>query len=126
MPSQAPVQQLRIDFGMILPTKFGLEQFLEMTKALKHRGQVHEASSQSIQQVQDIQTTNKENQQPDSLMQPTSQMSQHNQITRNTQTGNISLEQMATLLGSDDCCVDLETSSSFSTHFNDICVITLG
>ena len=35
-PSQAPVQQLRIDFSMILPTKFGLEQFLEMTKALKH------------------------------------------------------------------------------------------
>ena len=36
VPSQAPVQQPRIDFGMILPTKFGLEQFLEMTKALKH------------------------------------------------------------------------------------------
>ena len=36
VPSQAPVQQLRINFGMILPMKFGLEQFLEMTKVLKH------------------------------------------------------------------------------------------
>ena len=36
MPSQSPVQQLRINFGMILPIKFGLEQFLEMTKVLKH------------------------------------------------------------------------------------------
>ena len=34
--NQAPMQQPRIDYGMILPTKFGLEQFLEMTKALKH------------------------------------------------------------------------------------------
>ena len=34
--NQAPVQQPRIDFGMILPMKFGLEQFLEMTKVLKH------------------------------------------------------------------------------------------
>ena len=44
VPSQAPVQQLRIDFGMILPYKFGLEQFLEMTKALKHI----EESTQSL------------------------------------------------------------------------------
>ena len=33
---QAPAQQPRIDFGMVLPMTFGLEQFLEMTKALKH------------------------------------------------------------------------------------------
>ena len=39
------MQQPRINFGMILPTKFGLEQFLEMTKALKCiEGQVFEAS----------------------------------------------------------------------------------
>ena len=51
-PSQAPVQQPRIDFSMILPTKFGLEQFLEMTKSTKtYRGQVYKASSQSIQQT---------------------------------------------------------------------------
>ena len=30
-----PIPQPRINFGMILPTEFGLEQFLEMTKALK-------------------------------------------------------------------------------------------
>ena len=29
------MQQPRIDFGMVLPTQWGLEQFLEMTKALK-------------------------------------------------------------------------------------------
>ena len=34
-PNQAPMQESRINFGMILPMKFGLEQFLEMTKALK-------------------------------------------------------------------------------------------
>ena len=45
--------------------------------------------------------TNKENQQPDGLIQLTSQMSQHSQITGNTQIGNISVEQMATSLGSD-------------------------
>ena len=42
---------------MILSMKFGLEQFLEMTKTLKqYRGQVHAVSSQSIQQTQAIQT----------------------------------------------------------------------
>ena len=34
--NQAAMQQLRINFGMILHPKFGLEQLLEMTKALKH------------------------------------------------------------------------------------------
>ena len=85
--------------------KFGLGQFLEMTKALKciedkytkpHHNQYnrHEPSKQGH-------NTNKENQQPDGLMQLTSQMSQHSQITRNMQIGNISLEQMAMSLGSD-------------------------
>ena len=104
-PSQAPVQELRIDFGMILPTKFELEQFLEMTKVLKciedkymkpHHNKYnrHKPSKQGN-------NTNKENQQPDSSVQLTSQMSQHSQITRNTQIGNISVEQIATSLGSD-------------------------
>ena len=34
-------------------------------------------------------------------MQLTTQMSQHSQVTRNTQIGNISVEQMATSLGLD-------------------------
>ena len=100
-----PVQQLRINFGIILPTKFGLEQFLEMTKALKriedkymkpHHNQYnrHEPSKQGN-------NTNKENQQPDSLTQSTSKISQHSQITRNTKIGNISVEQMAMSLGLD-------------------------
>ena len=42
--NQATMQQPRIDFGMILPAKFGLEQFLEMTEVLKCTGQVFEAS----------------------------------------------------------------------------------
>ena len=45
--------------------------------------------------------TNKENQQPNGLMQLTSQMSQHSQITRDTQLSNISVEQIATSLGTD-------------------------
>ena len=45
--------------------------------------------------------TNKENQQPNGLVQSTSQMSQHSQITRNTQIGNILVEQIATSLCSD-------------------------
>ena len=44
-------------------------------------------------------SSNKENQQPNDLTQSTSQPSQ-NQITRNTQIGNITVEQIATTLGS--------------------------
>ena len=44
---------------------------------------------------------NKENQQPNSLTQLTSQRGQHSQITRNMQIGNISVEQIAMSLGSD-------------------------
>ena len=99
------MQQLRINFGMILPTKFGLEQFLEMTKALKHiedkymkpqqnQYNRHESSKQGN-------NSNKENQQPHGSPQLTSQTSQPSQITRNAQIGNISVEQMARSLGSD-------------------------
>ena len=39
-------------------------------------------------------------------------------------------EKLTTLLapsyGHDDYYVDLQTSGSFSKHFNDICIITLG
>ena len=83
---------------MMLPMKFGLEQFLEMTKALKciedkytkpHHNQYnrHEPSKQGN-------NTNKENQQPNISMQSTSQTNQHSQITRNMQIGNISVEQI--------------------------------
>ena len=69
-PNQAPMQQPRINFGMILPMQFGLEQFLEMTKALKCtedkylRPQYnrHEPSKQGNY-------SNKENHQPNSSMQ---------------------------------------------------------
>ena len=64
--NQMPECQLRINFGMILPTQFGLEQFIEMIKALKrvedkykkhpyHQQNKHEPSNGGN-------NTNKENQ----------------------------------------------------------------
>ena len=44
---------------------------------------------------------NKENQQHNGSTQSTSQTSQHGKITQNMQIGNISVEQMAMLVGSD-------------------------
>ena len=71
-PSQVPVQQLRINFGMILPTKFGLGQFLELTKALKHiedkYTKPHYNQYNTCKSSKQGNNTNKENQQPDSLM----------------------------------------------------------
>ena len=43
-PNQAPMQQPRINFGMILPMQLGLEQFLAET----YRGQVFKASVQQM------------------------------------------------------------------------------
>ena len=101
----APVPQPRINLGMILPTKFRLEQFLEMTKALKciedKYMKPHHNQYNRCKPSKQGNNTNKENQQPNGLMQSTSQTSQHSQITRNMQIGNISVEQMATSLGSD-------------------------
>ena len=54
----------------------------------------HESSKQGN-------NSNKENQQPHGSPQLTSQTSQPSQITRNTQIGSISVEQMARSLGSD-------------------------
>ena len=91
--------------------KFGLEQFprddqsTETCKGQVHEaswGQVHETSLQSIQQMQVIQTgettPTRRNQQQDGFTQLTSQTSQHSQITRNMQIGNISVEQMAMVI----------------------------
>ena len=90
---------------MILPTKFGLEQFLEVTKALKHiedkYTKPHHNQYNRCNSSKQGNNTNKENQQPNGLTQLTSQMSQHSQITRNTQIGNILVEQMAASLGLD-------------------------
>ena len=80
--TQAPIPQPRIDFGMILPMKFGLEQFLEMTKALKC---IEDKYSKPPYNRREPSTqgnnSNKENQQPNGSMQLTSQTSQHGQIT---------------------------------------------
>ena len=99
--NSAPIPQPRINFGMILPMKFGLEQFLEMTKALKH---IEDKYSKPPYNRCELSTqgnnSNKENQQPNGLMQLTSQTSQHGQITQNMQIGNVSVEQMATSMGS--------------------------
>ena len=80
--TQAPIPQNRINFGMILPMKFGLEQFLEMTKAWKC---IEDKYSKPLYNRCEPSTqgnnSNKENQQPNSLTQLTSQTSQHGQIT---------------------------------------------
>ena len=84
---------------------FGLEQFLEMTKVLKcvedkYKKPQHNQYNRCEPSKQGN-NANKENQQPNGSTQSTSQMSQHGQITRNTQIGNISVEQIAMSLGSD-------------------------
>ena len=97
-----PECQPRIDFGMVLPTsQFGLEQFIEMTKAQKWvEGKYKKPPYYQQNRCEPSNggnNSNKENQQPNGLMQSTSQPSQ---ITRNTQIGNITVEQIATSLGS--------------------------
>ena len=102
MPNQATMQQPRINFGMILSTKFGLEQFLEMTKALKCiEDKYSKPQYNRCEPSKEENSLNKENQQPNSSTQLTSQTNQHGKITQNMQIGNISVEQMATLMGSD-------------------------
>ena len=86
---------------MVLPTSLELEQFLEMTKALKRvedkykKPQYHQQNR--CDQSNGGNHPNKENQQPNDLTLLTSQ----NLITRNTQISNITVEQIATSLGSD-------------------------
>ena len=96
------MQQPRIDFGMILPMKFGLEQFLETTKALKRIEDKYSKPQYNRHEPSKKENPlNKENQQPNGLTQSTSQTSQHGKITQNMQIGNISVEQIATSMGSD-------------------------
>ena len=96
------MQQPRIDFGMILPMQFGLEQFLEMTQVLKCiEDKYLKCQYNGCELSKEENPLNKENQQPNGLTQSTSQMSQHGKITQNMQIGNISVEQMATSMGSD-------------------------
>ena len=80
--NQATMQQPRINFGMILPTKFGLEQFLEMTKVLKHIEDMYlKPQYHRCEPSKEKNPLNKENQQPNGLTQLTSQTSQHGKIT---------------------------------------------
>ena len=80
--NQATMQQPRINFDMILPMKFGLEQFLEMTRVLKHieykylKPQYHRHEP-----FKEENPINKENQQPNGSTQLTSQTIQHGKIT---------------------------------------------
>ena len=66
-----------------------------------YRGQVFKASTDMSHPSKEGNHLNKENQQPSGLMQLTSQTSQHGKITRNMQIVNVSVEQMAMLMGSD-------------------------
>ena len=71
--NQAPMQQSRINFGMILHLKFGLEQFLEMTKVLKHiEGKYSKLQYNRCEPSKEGNHLSKENQQPNSLTQSTS------------------------------------------------------
>ena len=80
--NQATMQQPRINVGMILPTKFGLEQFLEMTKVLKHIEDKYSKPQYNRHELsKEKNPLNKENQQPNSSMQSTSQRIQHGKIT---------------------------------------------
>ena len=88
--NQATMQQPRINFGMILPMEFGLEQFLEMTKVLKHIEDKYSKPQYHIHELsKEENPLHKENQQP------------NGKITQNMQIGNVSVEQMAMSMGSD-------------------------
>ena len=90
---------------MVLPTTLGLEQFLKMTKALKYVEDKYKIPQHNLYNRCEPSkwgnNANKENQWPNGMMQSTSQMSQHSQIRRNMQIGNISVEQIAMSLGLD-------------------------
>ena len=93
-------------FGMVLPAlQFGLEQFIEMTNTLKWVKDKYKRPPYQQQNKHDQSgggnNSSKENQLPNDSMQLTSQPSQPTHVTRNTQIGNISVEQIATSLGSE-------------------------
>ena len=86
------MQQTQIDFGMVLPMRWGLEQFLEMNKALKQIEDKYTAPAPRNSQMRQINAStntapsqNKENHNPDESTQTASQPSQ---ITESTQIGN--------------------------------------
>ena len=66
----------QIDFGMVLPMQWGLEQFLEMTKALRQiedNTYTSQFPTETKQQSTNTAThQNKESQNPDELTQMTS------------------------------------------------------
>ena len=94
--------QTRIDFGMVLPTQFELKHFLKMITALKHKEDKYKKPQHHQQKRNDSApvrpSQNKENQKPIELTQTSSW---HSPIRRNTQIGNISVEQMTSSLGSE-------------------------
>ena len=97
------MQQPRIDFGMILPMKFGLEQFLEMTKVLKCIEDKYSKPQYNRHELsKEENPLNEENQQPNGF-DTIGLVKQVNMVKspENTQIGNISVEQMAMLMGSD-------------------------
>ena len=90
---------------MKLPMKFGLEQFLEMTQALKHiEDKYSKPQYHRHKPSKEENPLNKENQQPNGSTQLTSQTSQHGKITQNMQIGNVSVEQMAIWYKIISCC----------------------
>ena len=87
---------------MVLPTQnFGLEQFLEMTKALKwvedkyKNPQPHNSQQRQLGSTTTGANQKDQNQATDEMTNSTSHPSQ---ITKSTQIGNISVEQIAMAL----------------------------
>ena len=99
-----PVTQLpRIDCGIVIPSQWGLEQFTEMAKALKriedkHRQEKNYGSQQransNFTSNNTTSSQNKENQDPNSST------SRPSSITPATPIGNITMEELATKMGS--------------------------
>ena len=97
-----PVVQLpRIDCGIVIPSQWGLEQFMEMAKALKHiedrqAGEELQISTESQQQQYCVQSKQGKSG-PNSL---TSLTSQPSPITPAIPIGNITMGELATKMGS--------------------------
>ena len=102
-----PIAQLpRVDCGIVITTQWGLEQFAEMAKALKHIEDKHRQEKNYISQQRansnfnsnnTASSQNKENQDPNSL---TSLTSQPSSITPATPIGNLTMGELATQMGS--------------------------
>ena len=99
-----PVVQLpRIDCGIVIPSQWGLEQFTEMAKALKciedkHRQEKNYRSQQRANS--NFTSNNTASSQNKEIQDPNSSTSLPSSITPATPIENITVEELATKMGS--------------------------